>query len=52
MAAVNDDASGAYTCTPHNSYGTMGPSGSTDVIVKVRKVKNKAKKILPQEDQD
>lgn len=35
MAAVNDDASGAYTCTPYNSYGTMGSSGPTDVILKV-----------------
>lgn len=35
MAAVNDDASGEYTCTPYNSYGTMGSSGPTDVILKV-----------------
>lgn len=35
MAAVNDDASGTYTCTPYNSYGTMGSSGPTDVILKV-----------------
>ncbi|CAG11194.1 unnamed protein product, partial [Tetraodon nigroviridis] len=34
MAAVNDDASGEYTCTPYNSYGTMGSSGPTDVILK------------------
>lgn len=26
MATVNDDAAGLYTCTPYNSYGTMGPS--------------------------
>lgn len=35
MATVNDDASGVYTCTPYNSYGTMGASGPTDVILKV-----------------
>lgn len=35
MAAVNDDVSGVYTCTPYNSYGTMGSSGPTDVILKV-----------------
>lgn len=35
MAAVNDDASGVYTCTPYNSYGTMGSSGPTNVILKV-----------------
>ncbi|XP_028273424.1 protein turtle homolog A [Parambassis ranga] len=33
MATVNDDAAGVYTCTPYNSYGTMGPSGSTTVIL-------------------
>lgn len=31
MATVNDDAEGVYTCTPYNSYGTMGPSGAITV---------------------
>uniref|UniRef100_A0A3Q1H6Z4 Uncharacterized protein n=1 Tax=Anabas testudineus TaxID=64144 RepID=A0A3Q1H6Z4_ANATE len=33
MAKVNDDATGLYTCTPYNSYGSMGPSGPTNVIL-------------------
>uniref|UniRef100_A0A3P8UHB0 Immunoglobulin superfamily, member 9a n=1 Tax=Cynoglossus semilaevis TaxID=244447 RepID=A0A3P8UHB0_CYNSE len=33
MATVNDDAAGVYSCTPYNSYGTMGPSESTQVIL-------------------
>ncbi|XP_061733052.1 protein turtle homolog A-like isoform X2 [Nerophis ophidion] len=33
MATVNDDAVGVYTCTPYNSYNTMGPSGPTQVIL-------------------
>ncbi|XP_054613252.1 protein turtle homolog A-like isoform X2 [Dunckerocampus dactyliophorus] len=33
MATVNDDAAGVYTCTPYNSYRTMGPSGPTKVIL-------------------
>ncbi|XP_061836858.2 protein turtle homolog A isoform X2 [Nerophis lumbriciformis] len=33
MATVNDDAAGVYTCTPYNSYNTMGPSGPTQVIL-------------------
>ncbi|XP_028318187.1 protein turtle homolog A-like isoform X2 [Gouania willdenowi] len=33
MATVNDDAAGVYTCTPYNSYGSMGPSGPTHVIL-------------------
>ncbi|XP_053706380.1 protein turtle homolog A isoform X2 [Synchiropus splendidus] len=33
MATVNDDAEGIYTCTPYNSYGSMGPSGPTKVIL-------------------
>ncbi|KAF3702257.1 Protein turtle -like protein A [Channa argus] len=33
MATVNDDAAGVYTCTPSNSYGSMGPSGPTNVIL-------------------
>ncbi|XP_077479625.1 protein turtle homolog B-like [Stigmatopora argus] len=33
MATVNDDAKGAFTCTPFNSYGTMGKSGQTKVIL-------------------
>uniref|UniRef100_A0A8C5G1V3 Immunoglobulin superfamily member 9 n=1 Tax=Gouania willdenowi TaxID=441366 RepID=A0A8C5G1V3_GOUWI len=35
MATVNDDAAGVYTCTPYNSYGSMGPSGPTHVILQV-----------------
>uniref|UniRef100_A0A3B4BK78 Immunoglobulin superfamily, member 9a n=1 Tax=Periophthalmus magnuspinnatus TaxID=409849 RepID=A0A3B4BK78_9GOBI len=31
MATVNDDVAGIYTCTPYNSYGTMGPSGPITV---------------------
>ncbi|XP_053196316.1 protein turtle homolog A [Scomber japonicus] len=33
MATVNDDAVGTYVCTPYNSYGSMGPSGPTKVIL-------------------
>ncbi|XP_074545798.1 protein turtle homolog B [Halichoeres trimaculatus] len=33
MATVNDDTAGVYTCTPYNSYGTMGSSGQTTVIL-------------------
>ncbi|KAM6986481.1 protein turtle homolog A [Aplochiton taeniatus] len=33
MATVNDDAAGVYTCTPYNSYGTMGPSEATTVVL-------------------
>ncbi|XP_062268361.1 protein turtle homolog A [Platichthys flesus] len=33
MATVNDDAAGVYTCTPTNSYGSMGSSGPTNVIL-------------------
>lgn len=35
MATVNEDAGGVYTCTPYNSYGTMGPSAPTNVILQV-----------------
>lgn len=35
MATVNDDAAGVYMCTPYNSYGSMGPSGPTSVILQV-----------------
>lgn len=35
MATVNDDAAGTYRCTPYNSYGTMGSSGPTSVILQV-----------------
>ena len=35
MATVNDDAVGTYVCTPYNSYGSMGPSGPTKVILQV-----------------
>ncbi|XP_070845555.1 protein turtle homolog A [Chaetodon trifascialis] len=33
MATVNDDTAGEYTCTPYNSYGSMGSSGTTNVIL-------------------
>ncbi|XP_056259558.1 protein turtle homolog A [Seriola aureovittata] len=33
MATVNDDAAGVYACTPYNSYGSMGSSGPTSVIL-------------------
>ncbi|KAK5851762.1 hypothetical protein PBY51_023290 [Eleginops maclovinus] len=33
MTTVNDDTAGVYTCTPYNSYGTMGPSEPVDVIL-------------------
>lgn len=35
MATVNDDTAGVYTCTPFNSYGSMGSSGPTNVILQV-----------------
>lgn len=35
MATVNDDAAGVYACTPHNSFGSMGPSGATNVRLQV-----------------
>ncbi|XP_031433467.1 uncharacterized protein igsf9a isoform X2 [Clupea harengus] len=33
VATANDDAAGVYTCTPYNSYGTMGQSETTRVIL-------------------
>ncbi|XP_066507117.1 protein turtle homolog A [Hoplias malabaricus] len=33
IATANDDAAGVYTCTPYNSYGTVGQSGPTTVIL-------------------
>ncbi|XP_063065827.1 uncharacterized protein igsf9a [Engraulis encrasicolus] len=33
MATANEDAAGVYTCTPYNSYGTMGQSQATRVIL-------------------
>ncbi|KAJ8347106.1 hypothetical protein SKAU_G00285070 [Synaphobranchus kaupii] len=33
MATANEDAIGTYTCTPYNSYGTMGPSQPTQVVL-------------------
>nr|XP_049594051.1 protein turtle homolog A-like isoform X2 [Syngnathus scovelli] len=33
MATVNDDATGVYTCTPFNNYGSTGRSGPTQVIL-------------------
>lgn len=35
MATVNDDTAGMYTCTPYNSYGSMGSSTPTQVILQV-----------------
>lgn len=35
MARVNDDTAGVYMCTPYNSYGSMGPSGPTKIILQV-----------------
>lgn len=35
VATGNDDALGMYTCTPYNSYGSMGVSLPTAVILKV-----------------
>ncbi|XP_062307447.1 protein turtle homolog A isoform X1 [Osmerus eperlanus] len=34
IATANDDAVGMYTCTAYNSYGTMGQSGPTNVLLK------------------
>ncbi|XP_030594044.1 uncharacterized protein igsf9b isoform X2 [Archocentrus centrarchus] len=34
IATANDNAVGMYTCTPYNSYGTMGQSQPTQVILK------------------
>lgn len=36
IATVNDNAAGMYTCTAYNSYGTMGQSEPTKVILKVQ----------------
>ncbi|XP_029296495.1 protein turtle homolog A [Cottoperca gobio] len=33
IATANDNAVGMYTCTPYNSYGTMGKSEPTKVIL-------------------
>ncbi|XP_061590431.1 protein turtle homolog A isoform X2 [Cololabis saira] len=33
MATVNEDAAGTYMCAPYNSYGSMGSSVSTTVIL-------------------
>ncbi|XP_054906872.1 uncharacterized protein igsf9b isoform X3 [Poeciliopsis prolifica] len=33
IATANDNAVGMYTCTPYNSYGTMGQSEPTKVIL-------------------
>ncbi|KAI5094910.1 protein turtle-like A, partial [Silurus meridionalis] len=34
IATANDDAVGTYTCTAYNSYGTMGQSEPTKVVLK------------------
>ena len=36
IATANDNAVGMYTCTAYNSYGTMGKSEPTQVILQVR----------------
>lgn len=36
MATVNEDAAGTYTCTPYNSYGSMGSSQPTRAVLQVR----------------
>ncbi|KAI5099498.1 protein turtle-like A, partial [Silurus meridionalis] len=33
ITTANDDALGVYTCTPYNSYGTMGQSERTSVVL-------------------
>ncbi|XP_057674936.1 protein turtle homolog A-like isoform X2 [Corythoichthys intestinalis] len=33
MATINDDVQGVFSCTPFNSYGSMGQSGQTKVIL-------------------
>uniref|UniRef100_A0A8C1ARX6 Immunoglobulin superfamily, member 9a n=1 Tax=Cyprinus carpio carpio TaxID=630221 RepID=A0A8C1ARX6_CYPCA len=33
IATANDDTAGVYTCTPYNSFGTMGQSEPTTVIL-------------------
>ncbi|XP_059394669.1 protein turtle homolog A-like isoform X2 [Carassius carassius] len=33
IATANDDAAGVYTCTPYNSFGTMGQSEPTTVLL-------------------
>ncbi|XP_048029499.1 protein turtle homolog A isoform X2 [Megalobrama amblycephala] len=33
IATANDDAAGVYTCTPYNSFGTMGQSEPSIVIL-------------------
>lgn len=35
IVTANDDAAGVYTCTPYNSFGTMGQSEPTTVILQV-----------------
>ena len=36
MTTANDNAVGMYTCTAYNSYGTMGQSKPTKVILQVK----------------
>lgn len=38
IATANDNAVGMYTCTAYNSYGTMGKSEPTKVILQVRRL--------------
>lgn len=39
IATANDNAVGMYSCTAYNSYGTMGRSEATQVILKVRRIR-------------
>ncbi|KAJ8408532.1 hypothetical protein AAFF_G00251670 [Aldrovandia affinis] len=46
IAAANDDAVGTYACTAYNSYGTMGPSRPTQVVLQDAP----SFKVLPREE--
>ena len=35
MATVNEDSAGVYRCRPVNSYGSMGSSEATRVLLQV-----------------
>lgn len=47
MATVNDDTAGVYACTPYNSYGSMGPSRPTSVILQVSRGKRVSHHLTP-----
>lgn len=46
IATANDNAVGMYTCTPYNSYGTMGQSEPTQVILQVIQVSTRLVTLL------